>query len=238
MALPKLNVPKYKMKLPSDGRTVNYRPFLVKEEKLLLLATETGEQEDLITAIKQIITACTDLTSVDDLATFDIEYLFLQIRTKSVGESVELAVTAPDDGETQIPVTIPLADIKIKKDKKHKAEIKLSDEVIMKMKYPSMSTFVSMNFMGEEEDFGPDQVFEMAADCVETITDTEQVYDCTNMPRAEIIEFFEQLSSKQFMLVQQFFETMPKLSHTIKVTNPKTGVESDVVLEGLASFFA
>ena len=238
MALPKLNVPKYKMKLPSDGRTVNYRPFLVKEEKLLLLATETGEQADLIDAIKTIITACTDIDKIDDLATFDIEFLFLQIRTKSVGESVELSVTCPDDGETQVPVTIPLSDIKIKKDKKHKSEIKLSDEIVMKMKYPSMETFVSMNFIGDEEDFGPDQVFDMAADCVESITDTEQVYDCTDMPRTEIVEFFEQLSSKQFLKVQEFFETMPKLSHTLKVTNPKTKVESDVVLEGLASFFA
>jgi len=238
MALPKLNVPKYKMKLPSTGQTVNYRPFLVKEEKLLLLATETGEQGDLVNAIKDIITACTDLNEIDSLATFDIEYLFLQIRTKSVGESVELSVTCPDDNETQVPITIPLSDIKIQKNKKHKAEIKLSDEIVMKMRYPSMATFVEMNFIGEEQEFGTEQIFDMAADCVESITDTEQVYDCTGMPRSEIIEFFENLSSKQFMLVQEFFETMPKLSHTIKVTNPNTKVESDVVLEGLASFFA
>ena len=238
MALPKLNVPKYKMKLPSTGKVVNYRPFLVKEEKLLLLATETGEQADLVNAIKDIITACTDISDVESLATFDIEFVFLQIRTKSVGESVELAITCPDDNETQVPVTIPLNDIKIQKSKKHKAEIKLSDEIIMKMKYPSMSTFVEMNFVGDDAEVGADQIFDMAADCVESITDTEQVYDCTDMPRTEIVEFFENLSSKQFMLVQEFFETMPKLSHTVKITNPNTGVESDVVLEGLASFFA
>ena len=238
MALPKLNVPKYKMKLPSTGQVVNYRPFLVKEEKLLLLATETGEQSDLVTAIKDIITNCTDLTTVDDLATFDIEYLFLQIRGKSVGESVELSLTCPDDNETQVPVKIPLADIKILKNKKHKTEVRLSDEIVMEMQYPSMATFVEMNFIGDDDSFGADQVFEMAADCVKTITDPEQVYDCTDMPKTEIVEFFENLSSKQFMLVQEFFETMPKLSHTVKITNPNTGVESDVVLEGLASFFA
>ncbi len=236
MALPKLNVPKYKLKLPSDGRTVNYRPFLVKEEKLLLLATETGEQADLVQAIKDIITACSDIQDIEKLATFDIEFLFLQIRTKSVGESIDLSVTCPDDNETQVEVKIPLSDIKVVKDKKHKSEIKLTPEVMMTMGYPSLDTFVKMNFM-DEGNVQVEQIFEMAADCVVTITDTEQVYDCKSMPKSEIIEFFENLSSKQFMQIQDFFETMPKLSHTIKVTNPKTNVESDVVLEGLASFF-
>ena len=236
MALPKLVVPKYKLKLPSDGRTVNYRPFLVKEEKLLLLATETGEQADLMAAIKTIITACSDLEDIDGLATFDIEFLFLQIRSKSVGEAVELSVTCPDDGETTVPMNIPLNDIKVVKTKGHKKDIKLSDEVIISMGYPSLDTFVKMNFQGEEP--GVEQIFGMAADCVRTITDGEEVHDCSQLPKEEIVEFFEQLSSKQFMQIQNFFETMPKLSHTIKVTNPKTKVISDVTLEGLASFFA
>ena len=133
MALPKLAVPKYKLKLPSDGRTVNYRPFLVKEEKLLLLATETGEQADLMSAIKTIITECTDIKDLDNLATFDIEFVFLQIRTKSVGESIDLNVTCPDDGETQVEVSIPLADIKVIKTKGHKKDIKLTDEVMISM---------------------------------------------------------------------------------------------------------
>ncbi len=236
MALPKLVVPKYKLKLPSDGRTVNYRPFLVKEEKLLLLATETGEQADLMAAIKTIITACSDLEDIDGLATFDIEFLFLQIRTKSVGEAVELSVTCPDDGETTVPMNIPLNDIKVVKTKGHKKDIKLSDEVIISMGYPSLDTFVKMNFQGEEP--GVEQIFGMAADCVRTITDGEEVHDCSQLPKEEVVEFFEQLSSKQFLQIQNFFETMPKLSHTIKVTNPKTKVISDVTLEGLASFFA
>ena len=236
MALPKLVVPKYKLKLPSDGRTVNFRPFLVKEEKLLLLATETGEQADLMAAIKTIITACSDLEDIDGLATFDIEFLFLQIRTKSVGEAVELSVTCPDDGETTVPMNIPLNDIKVVKTKGHKKDIKLSDEVIISMGYPSLDTFVKMNFQGEEP--GVEQIFGMAADCVRTITDGEEVHDCSQLPKEEVVEFFEQLSSKQFLQIQNFFETMPKLSHTIKVTNPKTKVISDVTLEGLASFFA
>ena len=134
MALPVLNTPKFKLKLPSDNRVVNFRPFLVKEEKILLIATETGEQAELITAIKNIIKACTDIKDVEHLSTFDIEYVFLQIRTKSVGESVEVNVTCPDDGETQVPVSIPLDQIKIHKTKGHKKEIKLSEEIVLTMK--------------------------------------------------------------------------------------------------------
>tara|TARA_B100000902_G_scaffold18447_1_gene22121 strand:- start:1936 stop:2646 length:711 start_codon:yes stop_codon:yes gene_type:complete len=236
MPLPTLNVPKYKMKLPSDGRTVNFRPFLVKEEKLLLLATETGSQEDIVTAIKNIITECTDIHDIDDLPTFDIEYVFLQIRTKSVGEAVEVSVTCPDDSETTVPVKIPLNEIKVKKDKKHKKEIKLGDDIILTMSYPSLDTFVTMNF--QEEEPTVDSVFEMAASCVKQIADAEQVYDAMDTPKEEIISFFDQLTSSQFQEVQNFFDTMPKLQHTVKVINPNTKVESSVTLEGLSAFFA
>ena len=236
MALPKINVPKYKMKLPSDGRTVNFRPFLVKEEKILLLATETGEQQDLIDAITNIIKECTDIKDVDKLSTFDIEFVFLQIRTKSVGESVDISVTCPDDGETEVPVSIPLDEIKVVKTRGHKKELKLSDEVVVTMGYPSLDTFVSMNF-GEDET-QVDQIFEMAASCVETIADANQVYDCSTVPKSELLEWFEDLNSKQFQMIQKFFETMPKLSHTVTVTNPNTGKDNEIVLEGLASFFA
>lgn len=235
MALPTLNVPKYKMKLPSDGRTVNFRPFLVKEEKLLLLATETGSQEDIVTAIKNIITECTDIHDIDDLPTFDIEYVFLQIRTKSVGEQVEVSVTCPDDSETTVPVKIPLNEIKVKKDKKHKKDIKLGDDIILTMGYPSLDTFVQMNF--QEEEPTVDSVFEMAASCVKQIADAEQVYDAMDTPKEELISFFDQLTSQQFQEVQNFFDTMPKLQHTVKVINPKTKVESSVTLEGLSAFF-
>lgn len=236
MALPKINVPKYKLKLPSDGRTVTFRPFLVKEEKILLLATETGEQEDIVNAIKDIIKECTDIKDVEKLATFDIEYLFLQIRTKSVGESVDLIVTCPDDEETTVEVSVPLEDIKVQKSPKHKTELKLSDDIILNMGYPNIGTFVKMNF--SDTGVGVDQIFEMAADCIKTIADTNQIYNCEDSPKEEILEFLDQLNSKQFLMIQEFFETMPKLSHTIKVTNPNTGVENEIVLEGLASFFA
>ena len=235
MALPKLNVPKYKLKLPSDNRTVNFRPFLVKEEKLLLLATETGNESEIVVAVKDIIKSCTDITDVDKLATFDIEYLFLQIRTKSVGESVEVNVTCPDDDETEVKVTIPLDEIKVVKTRGHKKDIKLSSEVAISMTYPNLESFVSMNF--GESDNQVDQIFQMAASCVESISDENQVYDCSTVPKKELLEFFDQLNSKQFGEIQKFFETMPKLSHTLKVTNPNTGVENEIVIEGLASFF-
>lgn len=235
MALPKLGVPTYELILPSTGKTVKYRPFLVKEEKLLLLATETGSQEDIVGAIKNIIVECTDIHDIDDLPTFDIEFVFLQIRTKSVGEAVEVNVTCPDDGVTEVPVKIPLNEIKVKKDKKHKKEIKLGPDVILTMGYPSLDTFVQMNFQDEEPTV--DSVFEMAASCVKQIADEEQVYDAMDTPKEELVEFFDQLSSKQFQEVQDFFDSMPKLSHTVKVTNPKTKVISDITLEGLSAFF-
>ena len=237
MALPKLNVPKYKLKLPSDGRTVNFRPFLVKEEKLLLMATESGEQSELISAVTDIIKACTDVQDVDKLPTFDIEYLFLQIRTKSVGETIKLTVTCPDDGETPVEVSIALDEIKVAKTRGHKKDLKVSSDVTITMGYPKLDTFVSMNFQ-EGDTPGMDQVFDMAASCLETISDAEQVYDCSDTPKKEILDFFDQMDTKQFTMIQNFFETMPKLQHKLKVTNPNTNVESEVVLEGLASFFA
>ncbi|ADO99094.1 baseplate hub subunit [Prochlorococcus phage P-SSM7] len=234
MALPKISVPKYKLKLPSDGRIVNFRPFLVKEEKILLLATESGEQTTIVDAIKNIIKECTDITDVEKLATFDIEFVFLQIRTKSVGESVDVNIVCPDDDETNVSVSIPLDDIKVKKTRGHKKDLKISEEVAITMGYPTIETFVAMNF-GEGAEV--DQVFDMAASCVESISDANQVYDCSTVPKKELIEFFDQMNSKQFMMIQEFFEKMPKLQHAVKVTNPNTGVESEVVLEGLASFF-
>lgn len=235
MALPKLNVPKYKLKLPSDGRTVNYRPFLVKEEKLLLVATETGNQSEIIDAIKDIISSCTDLDSVDDLATFDIEFLFLQIRTKSVGEEVEVLVNCPDDEETQVKIKIPLDQIKVKKTRGHKSTVQLTDECAVEMGYPSLDMFVKLNFT--DQNIGVEEVFQMAAACVKTIQDPNQVYECKDVPQEEILAFFDDMNSGQFAKIQDFFDTMPKLTHTVKVVNPKTEVESEVVLEGLASFF-
>ena len=236
MVLPTLNTPKFKTKLPSDGRTVNFRPFLVKEEKILLVATETGDQNSMVSAIKDIIGACTDIQDSENLSTFDIEFIFLQIRTKSVGESVDVTVLCPDDEETETNVKIPLNTIKIKRTKGHTNEIKISDEVVLTMNYPTLETFVKMNFVPDETP-GVDQVFDMAASCIASIADPEQVYDAQDLPKQEILEFLDQMTSEQFKKIQDIFETMPKLQHTVKVTNPKTKVESDVVLEGLAAFF-
>ena len=235
MALPKLNTPKFKMKLPSDGRTVNFRPFLVKEEKILLIATETGDQDSMVNAIKDIIVACTDIKDVDALPTFDIEFVFLQIRTKSVGESVEVGVTCPDDGETEVKVTIPLDEIKVKKTKGHTKIVKLGDGVSLTMGYPSLDTFVKMNFASEE--IAVDQIFEMAASCMETVSDAEQVYECKDLPKEDVMAFLEGMTSNQFKKVQDFFETMPKLEHSIDVENPNTNKVNKIKLEGLAAFF-
>ena len=238
MPLPKIATPTYELELPSTGQKIQYRPFLVKEEKVLVIALESEDTKQITTAIKSVIKNCikTRGIKVETLPTFDIEYLFLKIRTKSVGENVNVTITCTDDGETEVDVQIPLEDIKVVKTKGHKSTLKLSDEVAVTMGYPSIETFVAMNF--DDGKSQVDQVFEMAATCVKTISDAEQVYDCADNTRDELMEFFEQLSSKQFMQIQEFFETMPKLSHTITVTNPNTGVDNEIVLEGLASFFA
>ena len=237
MALPKISVLKYKLKLPSDGRTVNFRPFLVKEEKILLLATESGEQATIVEAIKDIIKDCTDITDVDKLATFDIEFVFLQIRTKSVGESVDVTVTCPDDEETQVPVMIDLDDIQVEKSEEHSNKIKLDTNLMMEMRYPSLEQFIKSNFDFDDKN-QMDQSFALIASCIDKIYSEDEVWATADCTKKEMNDFLESMNSSQFKEIEKFFETMPKLKHEIKITNPKTGVESDVVLEGLASFFA
>ena len=199
------------------------------------MATEMGEQEDIMSAITKIIEDCTDITNVSHLSTFDIEFVFLQIRQKSVGENVKVNVTCPDDGETSVEVEIPLADIKVQKDRKHKTEIKLGDGIILTMGYPNLDTFVEMNFTDGNP--GVEQIFEVAAKCMITIADENQLYDCKDSSKEELLEFLDGLTSTQFKMIQDFFETMPKLKHTVKVINPKTEVENEIVLEGLSAFF-
>lgn len=237
MALPKIVTPNYTLKLPSTGKQVKYRPFLVKEEKLLLMAMENENEGETIGTIKQIITDCTDVKSVEELPTFDIEYLFLKIRAKSVGETSKVLITCPDDGETDVSIDIDLSNIEVITDPDHNKKIEITDKVGMVMKYPSLDTFVKMNITGSQQS-EIDQVFDLAADCIDNIYDENQIYLGADTPRKEKIDFLEQMDSSQFQKVQKFFETMPKLKKTIVVTNPKTSVESEVVLEGLASFFA
>tara|TARA_B000000532_G_scaffold241607_1_gene234246 strand:+ start:592 stop:1308 length:717 start_codon:yes stop_codon:yes gene_type:complete len=237
MPLPKIATPTYELVLPSSNRKIRYRPFLVKEEKLLIIAMESEDQKQITNAIKTVISNCilTRGTKVEKLSTFDIEYLFLNIRGKSVGESVEVIVTCPDDNETQVPVVIDLDAIKVQTDPEHKVDIKLDDKLSMKMKYPSLGEFVKNNF--DVENIGVTESFDMIAACVDQIYSDEESWTSSDCTKKELAEFIEQLSSKQFKEVEKFFETMPKLSHTVKVVNPKTKVENKIVLEGLASFF-
>ena len=239
MPLPTIVTPTYELELPSTGKKVKYRPFLVKEEKLLVLALETEDTKDISTAIKTVLKNCiqTRGVKVENLPTFDIEFLFLNIRGKSVGEEVEVNLIAPDDEETQVPVTISIDDIKIQKSKEHNSKVKLDDTLMMEMKYPSLDQFIKSNFDFTEE-MSMDQSFELIASCIDKIYNEEEVWSTADCTKKEVKDFLEQMNSMQFKEIEKFFETMPKLSHSVTFTNPKTKVESTVVLEGLSSFFA
>ena len=242
MALPKINTPTYELIIPSNGKKIKYRPFLVREEKILILALESEDTKQITTAVVDILSECVLTKNVDvtKLATFDIEYLFLNVRSKSVGETVDVNITCPDDGKTSVEMSINIDSIKVQKVKGHKSIIKLDDQYSMKLRYPSMTQFIESNFEsgqdgGEGSDI--DKSMGMITSCIEMIYDNEESWDAADSSQKELEEFIEQLNSKQFKLIEKFFETMPKLSHKVKVTNPKTKVESEVVLEGLASFF-
>jgi hypothetical protein len=237
MPLPKIATPTYELELPSTKQKIKFRPFLVKEEKLLVLALESEDTKHITTAIKTVIKNCisTRGIKVEELPTFDIEFLFLNIRGKSVGEEVEVNIIAPDDGETSIPIKIDLEEIKVVENPDHNKQIKLDDELMMEMKYPSLDQFIKNNF--DFEDNNVDKSFELIASCVDTIYNEEEVWSTADVTRKEVIEFLEQMSSTQFKQIEKFFETMPKLSHTVEVKNPATKVKSTVVLEGLSSFF-
>ena len=239
MPLPKISTPTYELELPSSGQTVKYRPFLVKEEKVLVIALESEDNKQITNAIKAVLKSCiqTRGVKVEHLPTFDIEYLFLNIRGKSVGEELEVNVICPDDEETQVKSHINLDEIQIQKDEKHTKQIKLDENLMMEMKYPSLEQFIKNNFDFNEKN-QMDQSFELIATCIDKIYNEDEVWATADCTKKEVNEFLESMNSSQFKEIETFFETMPKLSHTIKVTNPQTKVESDVVLEGLASFFA
>ena len=239
MPLPKIATPTYELELPSTGKTISYRPFLVKEEKLLVLALESEDTKQITNAIKAVIKACvlTKGIKVETLPTFDIEFLFLHIRGKSVGEELEVNIICPDDEKTQVPVTIDLEDIQVQKTEDHTNQIKLDSNLMMEMKYPSLNEFIKNNFEFDEKN-QMQQSFELIAQCIDKIYNEEEVWTSSDCTKKEMNDFLESMNSAQFKEIESFFTTMPKLSHTIKVTNPKTEVESEVVLEGLASFFA
>ena len=238
MPLPKISTQTYELNLPSTGKKVQYRPFLVREEKLLVLALESENSKEITTAMKAVIKNCiqTRGVKVETLPTFDIEYLFLNIRGKSVGEEIEVNIICPDDEVTTVPVTLLIDDIKVQKSKEHDNKVKLDDSLIMEMKYPSLDQFIKNNFDFNEQN-SIDQSFELITSCIDKIYNAEEVWSTADVTKKEMNDFLEQMNSKQFKQIEKFFETMPKLSHDIKVKNPNTGVESTVVLEGLASFF-
>jgi hypothetical protein len=239
MPLPKIVTPFYHLELPSTGQEIKYRPFLVKEEKLLLLALESEDTKQITTAIKTVIKNCVETKNVkiETLPTFDIEYLFLNIRSKSVGEEVEISILCPDDEETYVPVKINIDDIKVQKNPDHTNRIKVDESIMMEMKYPSLDQFIKNNFDFSSEN-DTEKSFEMIADCVDKIYTEEEVWTAGDVTKKEIMEFLDQMNSSQFKEIEKFFTTMPKLSHTLKITNPKTEVESEVELTGLSSFFS
>lgn len=239
MPLPKITTPSYILEIPSLKKEIKYRPFLVKEEKILIIAMESEDPKQIADAVKDVIGNCilTKNIKVDELATFDIEYLFLNIRGKSVGETVDVLITCPDDEKTQIPISINLDDIKIMIDGDHKRDIKLDDELTLRMKYPSMKEFIKSNF-NNDLNMSVDDTFDLILSCIEQVYSEEESWSASDCTQKELSEFIEQLSSKQFKKIESFFSTMPKLSHTLKVKNPNTDVESEVLLEGLSSFFA
>ena len=240
MPLPKINTPTYELVLPSTGKKIKYRPFLVREEKILIMAMESEDMNEITNAIVQILSDCiiSNDVKVESLATFDIEYLFLNVRAKSVGESVEVNVTCPDDEETQVEMSIDIDTIKVQKTKGHKNIIKLDDELSMKLRYPSLEQFVENNFETADGTSEVGQSLSMITSCIDMVYNQEESWEASDYSKKELDEFIEQLNTKQFKEIEKFFTTMPKLSHTIVVKNPNTGVESEVVLEGLASFFS
>ena len=239
MPLPKINTPTYELVLPSSNRKVKYRPFLVREEKLLIIALESEDLKQITTAVIDVLNSCilTKGTKVEKMATFDIEYLFLNVRAKSVGEQVEVNVICPDDGETTVQMPIDIDAIKVQKNKEHTNIVKLDDDISLKLKYPSLTEFISSNFDADATN-DVDTTMHMITSCIDIIYNAEESWKASESTPKELQDFVEQLNTKQFKDIENFFDTMPKLSHTIKVKNPKTDVESEVVLEGLAAFFS
>ena len=240
MPLQTIETPTYELKLPSTNKKIKYRPFLVKEEKILILALESKSQNEITNAVTDVLKKCilTRGVKVDDLPTFDIEYLFLNIRAKSIGEDIKLTVTCPDDGETKVPVTIYVDEIKVIRPKEHNIDIVLDDKMSLRMKYPSLNQFIESNFDTDDEaETMVDKTFRVVADCMDTIFDGEDAWEAKDYSAQERLDFVQQLNSQQYKKVENFFSTMPKLSHTIEVVNPNTKEKGSVVLEGLADFF-
>ena len=239
MPLPTISTPTYELTLPSSGKKIKYRPFLVREEKVVIMALESEDTKQITNSVIDILNSCilSKGIKLEALATFDIEYLFLNIRSKSVGETIDVNIVCPDDNKTQVAVTVDVDSIKIKKDRKHKNVIKLDDNLSLKLKYPSMTQFIDSNFESKIDESEVKSTLDMIISCIDVIFSEEESWSASESTPKELEDFIDQLNTKQFKLIEDFFATMPKLTHTIKVKNPNTGVESEVRLEGLAAFF-
>ena len=240
MPLPKVSTPVFELDLISSNKKIKYRPFLVKEEKSLLIALESGEEKTILNTLKNVLKSCViSRVKIDDLPSFDLEFLFLNIRGKSVGESVELLVTCEDDGETQVPLTIQMSDIKLDIPDEHSDTIDLGDDLHLKMKYPSFSQFAENNFFPSKvKDNLLDKAFGNVVDCIDQIYNSDEAWSGSDCTKKELMDFIEQLSSSQFQKIEEFFTSMPKLVYKTTVTNPNTKKDNKIVIEGLSNFFA
>ena len=239
MPLPKIATPTYELVLPSTGKTIKYRPFLVKEEKILILALESEDPKQITNAIKTTLKSCisTRGIKVEELPTFDIEYIFLNIRGKSVGESIDVIVTCPDDNETQVEHKIYIDEIQVEKSEKHNRDIKLDHSLTLRMKYPSLSEFVKNNFNVSDDTNTLQASMDIIASCIDVVYNEDESWAAADCTKKELDQWLETLNTSQFKEIESFFETMPKLTHKVKVINPNTKVESEVTMEGLQSFF-
>ena len=233
MALPKLNTPTYELELPSTGEKIKYRPFLVKEQKILMMAQEGSDENEIAEAMGNLVSDCTfGKIDAKTAPMFDIEYIFLKVRGKSVGDKIELNVTCPDDEETAVPVTIDIEDIQVHMLEEHTNEVNISDNIKVILRYPVLSDMKNVKASSNNVD----RVFNILNNCITSIHFGDDVYERVDLTEKDINEFVDQFTSEQFDIMVKFFDTMPKMRHILKVTNPKTKVESEVVLEGLESF--
>ena len=242
MALPILTVMKHELNLPSTGEKIKYRPFLVKEEKLLMMAMQAGKASDMVQALRDIIQNCVESDiKIDDLAMFDVEYIFLQLRARSIGEDIPIQYSVPDNvcekgGDCNFVTVIDATTIKIEKNKNHKNLVDITDKIKVSMKYPKIEMGAAMTDLGETEMV--DATFDMIGQCIDFIMDGEEVHKTSDYTKEEVDTFLNSLSSKQFKNMQEFFETMPKLRKNIQAECDKCGKKNERVLEGLTDFFA
>ena len=236
MALPILDLPTYELEVPSTGKTIRYRPFLVKEEKVLLLALEGEDDKAIEVAVKNLLKGCiTSRIKLENLSTFDLEYIFLKIRAASVGEVVEMEVTCLDDNETKIKYNLDLNKVEVMFPEGHSKKIMLTEETGIVMRYPGFDRFVQNSVSGV--DLSTDDIFDIIAESIDQIFQGDEVYDSSTTTKKEFREFVDSLTTQQFEKIQEFFETAPKLSHSFSVRNPNTGIESTYTIEGLSNFF-